>query len=133
VTATVDRALAGVVEAGGWRPGTTFENRVARRLSRWNHGPDQVAQQHKVGRYRLDFAWLDVKIALEADGWHHRSPYGAARDAERDAYLRSQGWLVFRVDDCGDDVDLQQQLSRVCRVVKALKEDGCRRWKRCLA
>jgi very-short-patch-repair endonuclease len=104
----------------GWRPGTTLENRVARRLHLWRWRPDVVAQQYRVGRYRLDFAWPGIKVALEADGWHHRSPEGAAHDVQRDADLRAAGWLVFHVDDRGGDEHLQEQLVRVSQVVRLL-------------
>jgi very-short-patch-repair endonuclease len=109
----------------GWRPGTRLENQVACLLSRF-HAPAAV-QQHRVGKYRLDFAWPKVKIALEADGWYHRSPEGSARDAERDAWLRSQGWVVLRVDDRYGEEALQDQMVRVCRIVRGeLCTRGCR-------
>lgn len=45
--------------------------------------------------WRLDFAWPDLKIALEYDGYeaHERR---AAADAARDEDLRRRGWLVIR-------------------------------------
>ena len=105
----------------GWRAGTSLEDKVTMLLHRYRFRPDQVAQQHRVGRYRLDFAWPALKVALEADGWHHRSPEGAAKDAARDAWLRSQGWLVFRVhDEPGDEVSLNEQVARVAQVIRAL-------------
>lgn len=50
--------------------------------------------QLPVGRYFLDFGNPVVKVALECDGrrWH---PPG--KDAARDAWLRSQGWTIYRV------------------------------------
>lgn len=110
--AAIDREL---VERAGWRPGTSLENRVALHLIRLNALPCE--QQYRVGRYRLDFAWPALRIALEADGWHHRSPDMAARDAARDAWLRARGWLVLRVDD--DDRTLRFQLARICRLVRS--------------
>jgi very-short-patch-repair endonuclease len=101
----------------GWRPGTDLENMVARHLTHFAHRPEQ---QHRAGRYRLDFAWPDLKIALEADGWWHRSPEGAARDRQRDSWLRSEGWLVFRIDDEHGERVLAQQVSRVAQIVTAL-------------
>lgn len=113
---------AAVIEAG-WTEGTHLENRVALRLHRFGFRPHDVRQQYRLGRYRLDFAWPDLQIALEADGWHHLAPEGAARDARRDAALRRLGWLVFRVDDVPDN-ELAEQLSRVSRIVRALRDLG---------
>ena len=101
----------------GWRPGTNLENMVCRQLTSFTHRPEQ---EYRAGRYRLDFAWPEVKIALEADGWYHRSPEGAANDRRRDSWLRSEGWLVFRVDDEHGERVLAQQISRVAQIVTAL-------------
>lgn len=123
------RLLAQVVEDKGWRPGTDLENRAALRLDRMGEKPDRVAQQHRVGRYRLDFAWPELRIALEVDGWHHLRPESAARDAQRDAELRALQWLTFRVDDrepwdreSGALDLLGYQVVRVVEIVNLLRE-----------
>ncbi|MFL6162688.1 MAG: hypothetical protein ACJ74U_10715, partial [Jatrophihabitantaceae bacterium] len=51
------RVTREVVVKRGWRPGTTLENSVALLLSRMGATPTEVAQQHRIGRYRVDFAW----------------------------------------------------------------------------
>jgi very-short-patch-repair endonuclease len=107
------------VAAHGWRPGTSLEDMVCRQLTHFAYRPEQ---QYRAGRFRLDFAWPDLKIALEADGWHHRSPEGAARDRQRDSWLRSEGWLVFRVDDEHGEAVLAEQISRVAQIVTALRK-----------
>lgn len=117
------RILRDVVEEKGWRPGTSLENRVCLLLSRFGCGPKLVKQQYRVGRYRLDFAVPQMGFALEADGWHHRNPASAGRDAERDSELRHLGWLVFRVDDTGTDDDLGLQVARVARVINMTKDN----------
>ena len=50
------------------------------------------------GRVRLDAAWPDLKVNLEADSrlWH-TSPSDRRRDAARDARLEAAGWIVVRV------------------------------------
>lgn len=48
-------------------------------------------------RYRLDFAWPDLKIALEYDGYEAHEDR-AERDQARDEDLRRRGWLVVRAD-----------------------------------
>lgn len=112
-----------VIVAGGWTPGTSLEDRVTWWLWQLGVEPTDVSQQYRVGKYHLDYAWVDLRIALEADGLHHRSADGALRDTMRDIWLRSQGWLVFRVDDSiVDDGDaLGVQVVRVVMVVTAAK------------
>jgi len=48
-------------------------------------------------RYRVDFAFPTLQIAIEADGrtWH-ASPDSINRDKQRDMILASQGWIVLR-------------------------------------
>jgi len=49
--------------------------------------------------YRIDFAYVPERVAIEVDGPHHRRPEVAARDRRRDAYLRARGWEVLRFDE----------------------------------
>lgn len=99
----------------GWRAGTDLENSVALALTHCR--ALRAQQQYSVGRYRVDFAWPERKIALEADGWYHRSPEGAEKDRRRDSWLRSQGWVIFRVDDEHGEYLLIEQVRRVARIV----------------
>lgn len=95
---------------------STLENRVTWLL----HSAGLLDQvQHRVGRYRLDYAWPDIQVNLEADGPLHSAPMQAASDAHRDSYLREQGWLVFRVG--GDGWILDEQVARVARVVELMR------------
>lgn len=109
-----------IVEEQGWQLGSSLENLVAFRLCRWRLGPNVTQQQHRVGPYRLDFAWPTILVALEADGWHHARPASAARDVERDRYLRHQGWLVFRIDDEEGEDGIIDQLLRVVVIVRGM-------------
>ncbi|MEV4312746.1 DUF559 domain-containing protein [Actinocrispum sp. NPDC049592] len=62
--------------------------------------PPPVPQYPIVGidgtvRYRLDFAWPDLRIALEYDGYAaHEGREG--RDSSRDLDLMKRGWIVLR-------------------------------------
>ena len=112
---SIHRYLRAQLEENGLPVGTSLENAVTWRLHRWGL---LDKYQHRVGKYRVvDFAWPSVKIALEADGPHHWRPDVAMKDVIRDAYLRSQGWLVFRVDNDSDTLD--EQLCRVVRTIRA--------------
>lgn len=46
--------------------------------------------------YRLDFAYPDRKIAIEADGRQHKDPVHARSDRQRDADLATEGWTTLR-------------------------------------
>lgn len=109
-----DGVLRGIFEAKGLPVGTTLENKVTWRLHRFGI-LDQC--QYRVGKYRLDYAWPAKLIALEADGPHHWQPDTAVKDVARDCYLRSRGWLVFRVDETNGT--LEDQLAHVVAVVNS--------------
>jgi len=98
--------------------GSTLENRATWLLFR---AGILDRHQYRVGRYRLDYAWPDLQVALEVDGPHHWQPHVATKDVARDAYLRDHGWLVFRVDD--NSGNLEQQLARVCRLIHTLRDE----------
>lgn len=110
----LERVTRNTVASLGLRVGSSLENLVALRLHHWGHKPEH---QYKVGRWHIDFAWPDTKIGLEVDGLHHRIPENAARDQARDASLRRDGWLVFRIDDADGTDEMVRQLARVSRVV----------------
>lgn len=110
-------AVRGLIVQRGWQPGSDLEDRAARLLS-GAFSSSEVNQQQKVGPYWLDFSWPDVMVALEVDGFRHiYDPVTARKDAERDSYLRGQGWLVLRVDD----TSLEDSVVRVCEVVHSLR------------
>lgn len=49
------------------------------------------------GRYSIDFAMIDKKIALEIDGQQHRFTARRESDKRKDAKLHDAGWKVFRI------------------------------------
>jgi very-short-patch-repair endonuclease len=54
--------------------------------------------QYRFGPYRLDFAWPELKVAVETDGWATHGPRrGFEDDRARDAALMARGWRVLRV------------------------------------
>lgn len=54
-------------------------------------------REFRVGRWFIDFA-LPTKIALEIDGRQHQDAERKLKDAEKDAYLTSIGWIIFRIN-----------------------------------
>jgi very-short-patch-repair endonuclease len=59
-------------------------------------------RQAPIGRYIADFAWLAGRIVIEVDGYTHDTVSAQARDRAKDAFLKSQGFVVLRIRD--DDV-----------------------------
>jgi very-short-patch-repair endonuclease len=50
-------------------------------------------RQLPIGPYVADFASVSHKLVIEIDGGQHAN---SAKDADRDAYLRAQGWTILR-------------------------------------
>ena len=80
----------------------------ARRLRREQTFPEKVLwealralklnirRQAPIGRYIVDFVHHDSRLVIEVDGPHHETADAVAYDAERTAWLESQGYRVIR-------------------------------------
>ena len=53
-------------------------------------------RQHPVGPHVLDFFCNEAKLNIEVDGSQHGLPQNKIADAERDAFLESEGIKVLR-------------------------------------
>lgn len=54
-------------------------------------------RQHRLGRYRLDYAWPDARVAVEVDGYGpHSSREAFQDDRARQNVLVLAGWTVLR-------------------------------------
>src|SRR5262245_63275501 len=53
-------------------------------------------RQATIGPYFADFACHERRLIIEVDGSQHNEPENVERDAERSAYLRSQGYRILR-------------------------------------
>lgn len=57
----------------------------------------KLTPEHQVGRYRIDFAYVSAKIAIELDGHAtHSSPAAIAADRRRQRELERLGWRFIR-------------------------------------
>lgn len=65
-------------------------------LLRNNRLGAKFRRQVPYGPYILDFYCVKARLVVEADGRQHYTPEGRKKDAERDAYLRSDGLEVLR-------------------------------------
>ena len=52
--------------------------------------------QVRIEAYYVDFAFPDIKLAIEADGAAYHSDDRKERDRKRDGFLWSRGWTVKR-------------------------------------
>ncbi len=71
------------------------------RLWRYLRKPEldglRFRRQTPIGPYIVDFFCPLHRLIVELDGGQHGEPEGAARDAERDAWLAGQGYRVVRI------------------------------------
>lgn len=53
--------------------------------------------QYRIGKYRADFAFPEVSLAIECDGHEfHKSKGQRTHDAKRDRFFKTEGWQVLR-------------------------------------
>lgn len=118
-SAPAARYAPGVLRSWGW-PETenVGEFKVMQALRDAGVEPREVEFQFNVGRLRLDFAFVEQRIAVEADGWVHLNKQVEASDQERDAQLTAWGWRVYRIDVDGD---VPKQLAPVIKRVRRSK------------
>jgi very-short-patch-repair endonuclease len=67
-----------------------------------------IRRQAPLGRFVVDFVQHTAKLVIEVDGaYWHGTVEAQARDAQRDASLEAQGYLVLRIADelVGRDLD----------------------------
>ncbi|WP_026360325.1 endonuclease domain-containing protein [Amycolatopsis nigrescens] len=69
--------------------------------------------------YRLDFAWPEIRVALEYDGYEAHEGR-ELRDESRDADLRKRGWIVIRVGAA----ELKEPARMVAAVTAAFRRRG---------
>ncbi len=93
-----DRHKPGVVaRARRLRSEMTFsEKRLWKELRKLDL---HIRRQAPIGRFVVDFAHHSSRIVFEVDGpWHHFDD-AQAEDAERDAWLKDQGYRVIGISD----------------------------------
>jgi very-short-patch-repair endonuclease len=73
---------------------TEAEKRIWYLLRRRQFGGLNFRRQVPIDPYIVDFACLSIRLVIELDGGQHA--VHAERDAERTAWLESQGYRVLR-------------------------------------
>jgi len=74
------------------REATDAERRLWYHLRNRRLGGFKFKQQETIGPFIADFACVECRLIVEADGGQH----GAERDDRRTAYLNGLGWHVLR-------------------------------------
>lgn len=114
---TLARAAADLVRAGAQSPMET-RSRLMLHLA----GLPEPSLQHQVGRFFLDLAWPDLRVAAEYDGRQHAEDDEQwAHDLGRREWLDGQEWrlVVLRATDVYD-----APWAAVQRVVAAMAARG---------
>jgi very-short-patch-repair endonuclease len=73
----------------------------------------RFVRQFPVGPFVADFCCRDRRIIIEVDGEIHTTEQNAARDQERDAYLRGQSYIVLRFTNAEILTDLETVLRKI--------------------
>ena len=79
-------------------------------------------RQHPVGKFILDFACVELKLAIEVDGGQHGELLTS--DRTRTAWLEQQGWKILRFwnnEVLQNTEDVLEQIHRTITVSLNLK------------
>ncbi|HEX9453304.1 MAG TPA: endonuclease domain-containing protein [Candidatus Binatia bacterium] len=95
---------------------TEVEKLLWRQLRMWQLDGYKFRRQQPVGNYIVDFVCLEKKLIVEVDGGQHAEQ--SVYDAERDAWLREQGFAVLRFWD--NDV-MANRASVIDKIYETLK------------
>jgi very-short-patch-repair endonuclease len=102
-------ARAGLTRA----PESGLETRLLRVLRA--AGLPRPAVQHRIGNYRVDFAYPGARVAIEADGFRwHSTRQQWDRDRARRNALTAMGWTVLHVTS----TQLREQPEEVVNTIR---------------
>lgn len=82
---------------------TELENKMLMQIDNANiHAPEREYRFHDMRKWRFDFAWPEIMLAVEVEGgvWNqgrHTRPMGFEGDCEKYNEAAIMGWTVIRV------------------------------------
>lgn len=83
---------------GQWtRKEPSYAEKFMRSLIQNEFSNKDVCEEYRIGRYRVDFAWLSTRKIIEIDGRQHDLPNAVEYDRIRDAFIQSEGWTILRI------------------------------------
>jgi very-short-patch-repair endonuclease len=75
-------------------------------------------RQAAIGAYIVDFACFPRKLVIELDGPQHLEPSATQQDADRDAWLTTQGYRILRFRNQQLDNNIQAVLKDIERALE---------------
>lgn len=83
----------------GWQTRKKFEASYPEKIAHkfLNNYDINFLTEYKVGKYFIDIAIIENKIAIEIDGQQHEKPERKEIDKRKDKHLKENGWKVFRI------------------------------------
>jgi very-short-patch-repair endonuclease len=88
------------------------------RLRGREDGKPVFRRQHPVGPYVLDFYCPAARLAIEIDGVSHDMADRAARDAQRDNWLKAHGITVMRIPVSELPREIDEAADAIVRMAK---------------
>lgn len=67
-----------------------------------------IEREFAIFPFYIDFAFVDIKIAVEIDGSQHLEPEYKKRDEEKNKLLLKEGWKILRLTDEAVKKDWEQ-------------------------
>lgn len=110
--------ISGASKGGNGRGPTVPQARLSEALG-WpmevvvSCGPISTKSAGLPSAYKIDVANREKKIAIEVDGFSHQNAAARVRDARKDAFLRSAGWIVLRFSNCRVMEELSTVLAEI--------------------
>ena len=98
---------------------TEAETRLWQHLRARQINGFKFRRQHPVGNYILDFACIEVKLAIEVDGGQHNELQ--VQDNLRTAWLETQGWRVLRFWNNDVTGNIEGVLDEICKTLSRVK------------
>jgi primosomal protein N' (replication factor Y) len=96
---------------------TDAEKRLWSALRDKRLGSFKFRRQRPVGPFIADFACIEKRLIIEADGGQHNEN---AEDARRTAWLENHGWIVLRFWNNDILKNTEGVLTRILEVVSGL-------------
>lgn len=78
-----------------------------------------IIQEYSVFPYFIDFAFVDIKLAVEIDGSQHLIPERMEKDKLKDQLLIDNGWKVVRFTENLVKTDWNKIDEILCRVIES--------------
>lgn len=100
---------------------TAAETHLWQRLRAHQVCGKKFRRQHPVGKFILDFACIEAKLAIEVDGSQHFELQH--QDHQRTACLEAQGWKVLRFWNNDVLQNVEGVLEEVLKTITADKSD----------